>query len=177
MSRLPANRFSLLRTAIAVAFVYCGSWARAHDLTASHTLVRLKPESVEIQIKIAADSAWPLVQELSPEAVFVREDFETVEKPLLLKFGQTLQEFTVDGKAAAPLRQDVRLAEDTFLFIFEYPRPPRGALALREHYLHKMPPEYGEHVRVFSGAGELLGSITLGGQLTECSLPPAVVNR
>lgn len=130
------------------------SWA--HDLMASYVVAQLKPDTIELQIKIAADSIWPLVQELNPEAIFVSENFETQGKPLLRAFGKTMHEVIVDGKTTSPLRNDVILAEDSFLFTFTYARPSQGILRLRETYLQKMSVEYSSYVSFCDQTGAIL---------------------
>jgi|GEM_PF-4204779 len=148
--------------------------ARAHDLTASHLIARLKPEGLELQIKVAADSIWPLVQEISPGAVYTAEDFETVEKPLLLAFAKTMDEFTVDGKRVTPSRTDVLIVEDTFLFSFIYPILPQKSVQLKELYLKKMSPDYISHLRLFDRSGTLLTSkdLTASDPVFEFTSPP-----
>lgn len=149
------------------------SWG--HDLTASHVLVRLKPGEIELRIKIATDIAWPLVQENVPGVVFLREDFETVGRPILLKFGQTLDELRVSERILSPIRTDVVLAEDVFLFISVYPRPPKGTLRINETYLGKPFPGYLSHVRLFDESGQLITTKTLSAAdpIFEFVVPPA----
>ncbi len=124
-------------------------------------MVRVKPAEIELRIKIATDIAWPLVQETAPQAVFLREDFETVGRPILLKFGKTLDEVAVAGQILPPIRTDVVLAEDVFLFISVYSRPPPGNLRIHETYLEKTFPGYASHFRLFDESGSLVASKTL----------------
>jgi hypothetical protein len=140
-----------------------GPLCQAHDLTASYATARLQSGEVEIQIKVAGDSIWPLVQEIAPETVFVRENFETEGKPLLLSFAKTMHEVAVDGKTISPLRFDVTISEDNFLFTFVYPRPPSGVLKLKETYLQKMPPDYASYLRFCDQTGALLALAHLNG--------------
>lgn len=146
---------------------------QAHDLTASHLIARLKPEGLELQVKIAADSAWPLVQEISPGAVYTAEDFETVQRPLLLTFAKTLDAFTVDGKPVAPTETTVLTVEDTFLFSFVCPVPPQGTVQVKELYLKKMPPDYVSRLRLFDQSGTLVTSknLTAADPVFEFKLP------
>jgi hypothetical protein len=117
--------------------------ASAHDLTASHATVRLKADTVEVEIKIAADSAWPLVQDtVAPGALFVLEDFPTTGRPVLVAFARQMQELSAGGRAIPPRTVDVAVVEDNFVFTLSYPRPARGAAILRETYLRSTPPDY-----------------------------------
>ena len=140
-----------------------GPLSQAHDLTASYTTARLQSDEVEVQIKVAGDSLWPLVQEIAPGSLFVRENFETEGKPLLLSFAKTMHEVAVDGKIISPLRIDVTISEDNFLFTFVYPRPPSGVLKLKEMYLQKMPPDYASYLRLCDQEGALLALAHLNG--------------
>jgi hypothetical protein len=126
-------------------------------------IARLRPERLELQLKIAADSAWPLVQEISPGAIFTMEDFESVGRPLLLAAAKTMEELTVDGKITPPVHLEVRVVEDTFLLAFTYAVPARGTVQLKENYLAKMSPEYASHLRLYDAAGTLWDSKSLTG--------------
>jgi hypothetical protein len=158
-------------TFLVLVLMALGSCCQAHDLTASHATARLLSAEVEFQIKIAADSAWPLVQEIAPGAVFLRETFETEGKPLLLSFAKTMHEVTLDGKTLSPLRIDVTISEDNFLFTFIYPRPPRGALQFKETYLRKMPAEYSSYLRLCDETGAVLALANLNGSKSTFELP------
>lgn len=114
-----------------------------------------------MQIRIAADSAWPLVQEISPGALFSSEDFDTVGRPLLLAFAKTMDQLTVDDKIVSPVKTDVKVVEDTFLFAFVYPVPVRGTVRLQETYLAKMSPDYASHIQLFDQAGRLVETKSL----------------
>lgn len=147
--------------------------AQAHDLTASHLIARLKPEGFELQVKIAADSAWPLVQEISPGAVYTPEEFETVWRPVLLAFAKTMDELTVDGKPVTPTQTTVLTVEDTFLFSFSYPVPASGTVRVKELYLKKMAPDYISYLRLFDRAGKPVANknLTVDDPVFEFKLP------
>jgi hydrogenase/urease accessory protein HupE len=113
----------------------------------SYSIARLKPDGIELQIKIAADSAWPVVQDtVAPGAIFVREEFETVGRPQLLAFAKTLDRLAVDGAALTPRKINVAVVDDNFIFTLLYPRPMRGTLRLQETYLKHMSFGYVSHI-------------------------------
>ena len=143
---------------ILAALFFAPAVSHAHDMMASHVIARVKPDALELQIKIAADVAWPLVQETSPGVIFVMEDFEKVGRPLLLSLAKKMDTLRIDGKTVEPSRIDVVVAEDTFLFAITYSLPPRGTLQLTENYLGKMSPEYLSRIRIFDQSGAQVGS-------------------
>lgn len=157
-----------------VLALFVSTSTRGHDLTTSHVLVRFKAEEIELQIKIAADSAWPLVQELAPGAVFSAEEFETTGRPLLLKFAETLDALAIDGASLPALRRNISVVEDTFLFSTVYRRPAGGTLRIEEAYLKKMSPDYTSNVRVVDQRGQLIASkiLSTADARFEISLPP-----
>lgn len=157
-----------------VLALFFSTSTRGHDLTTSHVLVRFKAEEIELQIKIAADSAWPLVQELAPGAVFSAEEFETTGRPLLLKFTETLDALAIDGASLPALRRNISVVEDTFLFSTVYRRPAGGTLRIEEAYLKKMSPDYTSNVRVVDQRGQLIASkiLSTADARFEISLPP-----
>ena len=159
MTSLLSHRPGLL--GLLLLLTCSSSWA--HDLMASYVIARLLPDHMELQIKIAAESAWPLVQEISPGAVFTMEEFESRWRPLLLSCAKTMDQVTIDGKIVPPVQMDVVVAEDTFLFAFAYSLPLRGAMQIKETYLKKMSPEYASHIRLFDQAGTLIESKDLTG--------------
>ena len=129
----------------AMLLVLGAGWAAhpsawAHDLMASHAKVRIKPDGVEVEIKIAADSAWALVQDSGgPSVAFVLEDFEKVGRPLLMTFARQMEELVSDGQAVRPRKIDVTIVEDNFVFSFAYPRPTGKSVNLKQNYLSRMP--------------------------------------
>lgn len=143
-------------------FALCGSLAHGHDPTASYATALLKPDGLELQVKIAADSAWPLVQDtVAPGAIFVREDFDTVGRLQLLAFAKIMEEMSAQGKTIAPLRLDVAVVDDNFIFTLDYPRPPQGTLQLKENYLRQMPSDYVSNITVLDQNEKPLASAVL----------------
>lgn len=173
---MPWNLHSLVARAsgLLVGFALSAGAAWGHDLTASHVIVRLTATELELQIKIAADSAWPLVQEKSPGALYVQEDYDTVARPLLLNLAKTLTDTSIDGKTVEPTKTDVVVAEDTFLFAYHYAVPAQGVFRLAETYLAKMPADYVSYVRLFDRNGKLTSSKTLTQKDLSCEIPLAV---
>ena len=168
--RLPSLRQSLFLFACVAG---CNV-ATGHDLMASVCTVRVRPDKLELQIKIAADSIWPLVQEtIAPGAIFVLEDFEREGKPLLVAFARTMEELTVDGVALTPRETDVTVVEDNFVFTMVYRRPLGGVARLKENYLLRMPSGYLSRVRFLDQHDEVLSVKTLRGSdiLFEMKLP------
>jgi hypothetical protein len=156
------SRWHLFRRALlTLSGIFC-TVAAGHDLTTSYATIRFKADALELQIKIAADSAWPAVQAtVAPDTVFVLEEFETVGKAKLLSFARTMEELTVDGAAVAPRQLDVEVIEDNFLFTFVYPRPKRGEVQLTEKYLKLMAPDYASRVVIVDQKEKPLASKTL----------------
>ena len=168
--RLPSLRQSLFLLACVAGY----NVAAGHDLMASICTVRVKPEKLELQIKVAADSIWPLVQEtIAPGTVFVLEDFEREGKPLLVSFARTMEELTADGVVLTPHETDAAVVEDNFVFTLVYRRPPAGVVRLKENYLLRMPPGYLSRVRFLDQHEEVLSVKTLRGSdtLFEMKLP------
>ena len=135
--------------------------ARAHDLGASYATIRFKPDAMELEVKIAGESAWNLAQNtVAQGVVFVLEDFERVGKPLLLKFAATMEELTVDHTVIPPRAINVIVADDNFIFTFTYPRPA-GRAALKEKYLKQTAPDYLSRIVVVDAKNEPVISKTL----------------
>jgi hypothetical protein len=150
-----------LRGFLLSVFIFGGKFTAAHDLSASYATIRFKPDAVELEVKIAGESAWALVQaSVAPGVIFVMEEFEKVGQPILLKFAQTMEELTVDGKVVAPRETKVIVAEDNFIFTFIYPRPAHAA-TLKENYLKRTPPDYVSRVVVVDAKNEIASSKTL----------------
>lgn len=168
------NPAPLLRGFLLTLLLLLAPLARAHDLSASYATIRAKPDVIELQVKMAAEQAWNLVQStVAPGVVFVMEEFEKVAKPALLKFAATMEELTVDRNVVAPKSIDVVVAEDNFIFTFTYPRSARATL--KENYLKRMPPDYVSRVVVEDSKKEPIASKTLRptDPTFEFSAPPA----
>lgn len=136
--------------------------AYGHDLTASHAAVRVKSTELELEVRIASDMAWPLVQDtVAPGALFLREEFETVGKGQLLAFAKLIEQMTVEGKKIPPARIDVAVVDDNFVFTLVFPRPARGSVRLTENYLTRMPPEYLSFITVVDEHDKELATKTL----------------
>jgi hypothetical protein len=149
------------RTLLTLSAICC-TVADGHDLTTSYATIRFKTDTLELEIKIAADSAWPAVQAIvAPGAVFVLEEFETVGKAQLVAFGRKMEELTVDGTVVAPRAIAVEVVEDNFVFTFVYPRPARATVQLTEKYLKLMAPDYASRVVVVDQNEKPLASKTL----------------
>lgn len=133
----------------------------AHDLSASYATLRFKPDTLQLEVKVAAETAWSQVQaKIAPGEIFVMEDFEKVGKPLLLKFAKTMEELTVDHTVVEPRETNVAVVEDNFIFTFTYPRPARAAV-LKEKYISQMPSDYVSRVVVVDAKNEVAVSKTL----------------
>jgi hypothetical protein len=131
----------------------------AHDFTISHTFLRFKPDALELEIKFAAETAWIQVQKtLAPGRELIVEEFETVGRPLLLAYAQTMEELRVNQIVVDPREIAVVLQEDNFIFTFQYPRASRGTLRLKEIYLAKMPRDYTSRLSVFDETNQPVGS-------------------
>lgn len=111
--------------------------ATAHDALASWTIARVTPEALNVEVNIAADSAWSAVQRtVSPGTEFIAEQFESVGRPRLIAFARTLQVVTVDGNRVEPSAVDATMDFDDFDLRLTYPLPPGAQrLEIREPYL------------------------------------------
>lgn len=142
--------------------LFCPALAVGHDLTTSYATVRFQADTLELQIKIAADSAWSAVQAtVAPGAVFTLEEFETVGKSQLVAFGRQMEELTIDGIVVPPQEIAVQVVEDNFVFTFRYARPTRGAVQLTEKYLKLMAPDYASRIVVVDQNEKPVASKTL----------------
>lgn len=156
------SRARFLHRGIFALSLACASLAAGHDLTTSYATVRFKADALELQVKIAADSAWSAVQAtVAPGAVFVLEEFETVGKSQLIAFGRQMEELTIDGKVVPPRAIAVAVVEDNFVFTFLYPRPSRGPVQMTEKYLKLMAPDYASRVAVVDQNDKPIASKTL----------------
>lgn len=136
--------------------------ALAHDLTTSHATIRLKPGVLELQVKIATDTAWAIVQEThAAGAAFVLEEFETVGRQHLLSFARTMEELTIDGRIVSPRSTNVEIVEDNFIFTFVFGPLAPGRALLTEKYLKEMPGDYTSRVTVADENEKQLAAKTL----------------
>ena len=173
------SRGHFFRKALLLSFAICGSAATGHDLTTSYATFRYTPNALELQIKIAADAAWPAVQAtVAPGAVFVLEEFETTGKAHLLAFARTMEELAVEGVPLSPRDLKVEVVEDNFLFTFTYPRPAGRAMQLTEKYLKLMASDYASRIVVLDQNEKTLASKTLHFPSVSLTLPahPPVAN-
>jgi hypothetical protein len=163
MKNLPMNSWSVLRRGVLFFLaIWTAQFAAGHDLSTSYTFLRIKPETLELEIKFAADSAWAQVQKtIAPGTVFTLEEFETIGRPHLIAFARKMEELTIDGTVVPPREIAVVIVEDNFIFTLTYPRPPKGILRLTETYLAKMPPDYTSRVSLVDEADEPIVSKTL----------------
>lgn len=140
----------------ALALVACNAWA--HDPLSSWTVVWLQANTVQVEINIAADSAWPAVQKsIAPGTEFIAEQFETEGRRHLEAFARAAQEVTLDGRRLEPTEAEVFMDFDDFNITLTYPLPPGGRrLEIREPYLKLMTSGYTSHLTVMNEAGETL---------------------
>jgi hypothetical protein len=160
-----------------ILFSVFAAMASAHDLSASYATIRIQPERLELQVKIAAETAWFRVQATVPSAagqIFVLEEFESVGRPALLKYASTMEELNVEGKTVAPSQTDVVVSDDNFVFTFTFPRPARGQARLSENYLKRMASDYVSRVVVVDPQEKVQASKTLHptNPVFEFSVPP-----
>lgn len=173
-----AENFSMksrLLAAWGVFVLFFSAIGSAHDTTASYVTIRAPADRLELQIKIAAEMAWPAVQAtVAPGRIFVVEEFETVGRELLVKFARIAEELSLDGKVVAPTKVQAEVADDNFIFTFSFPRPASGALRLSEKYLQYMPSDYVSRIVVLDSAGKPLASKTVhpASSTFEFSVPP-----
>jgi len=113
---------------------------------------------MQVEINIAADSAWPAVQRsVAPGTEFIAEQFEEVGRPNLVAFARTLQVVTVDGVRVEPSEVDAFMDYDDFNIRLTYPLPSRGGrLEISEPYLKLMTTDYTSHLTVMDEEGTTL---------------------
>jgi hydrogenase/urease accessory protein HupE len=172
---LPTMKNRLWVSLLLILFVKV---AYGHDLQASWTVVRFRPDAVELKVKMAADTVRSLIQDAAPQATFEPENFERV-RPLLKEFAKNLYEVTADGQRLIPLQADVAVIEDNIEFRLVYPRPARGPLRLKATYLDRVIPGYFAHVNVVDEAEQPLSSQILRAEAPsmEVSLPSEAAKR
>ncbi|HEX8144108.1 MAG TPA: HupE/UreJ family protein [Pyrinomonadaceae bacterium] len=152
--------------------------AHGHDLQASWTSVRFRPDSMELKIRMAADTVRSLIQDEAPLATFEPENFEKV-RPLLREFAKKLYEVKADGQPLVALQSDVAVVEDNIEFRLIYPRTTRGPLFLKANYLDRVIPGYFAHVNVTDEAEQPLSSQILKAESPsmEVALPSEASRR
>jgi hydrogenase/urease accessory protein HupE len=151
---LPTVRNLLWGSLLIILFVIA---ADGHDLQASWTIVRFRPDMVELKVRMAADTVRSLIQDQAPQATFEPENFEKV-RPLLKEFAKDLYEVTAGGQRLVALQSEVVVIEDNLEFRLVYPRPASGPLHLKANYLNRVIPGYFAHVNVTDEAEQPLSS-------------------
>jgi hydrogenase/urease accessory protein HupE len=133
--RILALLFSLLSS--------CTAWA--HDTLASATLVRLRPGHIEVELKMLAEAAWPLVDNVGAYNDFQPEQFDAIRDTWAANARGFFQ-LETNGRPRAASSAQVELSTDYFIFRLTYPRDGAGEIRLVSTYLEKMPP--GSHAAV-----------------------------
>src|SRR5215213_3846996 len=105
---LPNVRNGFWGSLLIILFVVA---AYGHDLQASWTIVRFRPDTVELKVRMAADTVRSLIQDKAPQATFEPENFEKV-RPLLKEFAKDLYEVTAGGQRLVALQSNVAVIED-----------------------------------------------------------------
>lgn len=144
---------------LALLFGLSGA-ARAHDVQASWTTVRLTPDSCVLTVRLHAESVRTLIQETAPGATFEPENLDKV-MPALRSFGRTLYAVSADGRTLEAEESDVSVIFDEMVFNLVYARKSEGPLQLSATHLSKVPPDFNAHVRVTDETGKALASHVL----------------
>lgn len=134
--------------------------ALGHDVQASWTTVRIRPESLELTVKMHAETVRTLIQDEAPGATFEPENLERV-LPALKSFGRKLYEVSAGGDLLAATESDVRVVEDNLEFRLVYPPPSAAPLRLKANYLSRVTPDFIAHVSVTDEPGKPLTSQVL----------------
>ncbi|HEX7318164.1 MAG TPA: hypothetical protein VF297_29945 [Pyrinomonadaceae bacterium] len=144
-----------------ITLIFCLSGpARAHDVQASWTTLRLSPGACELTVRIHAETVQSLIQETAPGASFEPENLDKV-MPALKSFGKTLFEVNAGGRTLAATESDASVIFDEVVFNLIYPRTSADTLLLKATHLSKVTPDFTAHVRVTDETGKPLGSHVL----------------
>jgi hydrogenase/urease accessory protein HupE len=141
-------------------FFFAATAAYSHDLQASRTVVRFRPDSIELKVRMASDTVRSLIQDEAPDATFEPENFERV-RPLLGEFAKNLYEVEAGGQKLSALQSDVTVIEDYLEFRLVYGLPASGPLRLKALYLDRVIPGYFAHVSVLDEAEQPLSNQVL----------------
>jgi hypothetical protein len=122
--------------------------AQAHDLLQSNTNLRLRAESMELDLLIARADAQVLIGH-SPTSDITDQNFADLE-PLLEKAAPGLFSLSVDDKTLTPVLAQAMLSGETDVqFTLIFTRPSPGRLKLASPFINKMPDGFMNSVGLY----------------------------
>lgn len=136
--------FHLRIPALLCALIFARA-AWAHDTLASATLVRLHSDRIEVELKMLAEAAWPLADNVGAYNDFQPEHFDTIRATWAAN-SRGFFRLETDGRPRAASAADVELSTDYLIFRLSYARDAAREIRLVSSYLDKMPP--GSHAAV-----------------------------
>ncbi len=117
------------------AFLFSATLAFAHNPLSSWAIVQLHPDTFELKVELAADSAWLFLGETLDAAPQIER-----EMPRMRAKAKDVYQVSIDGKILSPTETSVELHEiDGVEFRLLFARPATGTLNFKASYLRALP--------------------------------------
>lgn len=145
-----------------------------HDPMSSWTIVKLRPETIEVEIVFAPSEAFLLIQDATQIKYISYENFPFV-RPLLTALGPDLVKVSVGDKPLPPEKTEVTITpEDDIQFVTTYARPPPGVVGFDAQFLNHVSVDHMTYVSVVAEDGTFIaGSEPIVGEtMTFVDVPP-----